>query len=157
MAVRTDVETFYREHASAVLGFLVSLSRDRALAEDLLQDTFIKATRSLGSYRGGSPRAWLFAIARSTFIDHTRRRRVDPVEEIDQTAPPDPDVAERLVIEDVLSRLPERQRTALVLADQVGMPHAEVAETLGISPGASRVLIHRARSAFRKIYEEQNR
>lgn len=156
MATRTDIEDFYREHASAVLGFLVSLSRDRNVAEDLLQDTFIKATRALGAYRGGSPRAWLFAIARSTFIDHTRRRRIDPVDDLDTTAPPDTDVVERLTIEHVLGRIPERQRTALVLADQVGMPAAEVAATFGISPGAARVLIHRARHTFRTIYEEQS-
>ena len=64
MADNADIERFYRDHASAVLGFLVSLARDRPLAEDLMQDTFVKATRALGSYRGGSPKAWLFAIAR---------------------------------------------------------------------------------------------
>ena len=55
--------------------FLVSLCRDPIWAEDLMQDTFVKATRSMGGYRGGNPRSWLFSIARSVFIDDTRRRR----------------------------------------------------------------------------------
>lgn len=157
MASPTNIEDFYREHASAVLAFLVSLARDRALAEDLLQDTFVKATRALGSYRGGSPRAWLFAIARSTFIDHTRRRRIEPDDQLEAVAPPDDDVDERLLIETVLARLPERQRSALVLSDHVGLSPAEIGEALDTTPGAARVLIHRARHGFREIYEEQTR
>lgn len=71
----TDIDAFYRDHAGPVYGYLVALSRNRSLAEDLMHDTFVKAGRSLGGYRGGSPRAWLFAIARSVFVDEMRRSR----------------------------------------------------------------------------------
>lgn len=154
MADNADIERFYRDHASAVLGFLVSLARDRPLAEDLMQDTFIKATRALGAYRGGSPKAWLFAIARSTFIDHVRKKSALPVEEIDLVAPETDDYGTRDAIQRVLGRLPERQRAALLLSDHVGLTGDEVGESLGISAGAARVLIHRARLAFRENYEK---
>ena len=73
------IERFYRAHADAVYAFLLSLCRDPIWAEDLMQDTFVKATRSISGYRGGNPRSSLFSIARSVFIDDTRRRRAIPV------------------------------------------------------------------------------
>mgnify|MGYP006208618223 CR=1 FL=1 len=135
--------------------YLVSLCRDRMLAEDLMQETFIKATRALGGYRGGSPRAWLFAISRTVFLDHVRReaRRPTVSDELDPPRVGESDVAEVDAIERALATLPERQRTALLLSDRVGLSGAEVAETLGISEGAARVLIHRARHTFRATYE----
>ena len=150
------IERFYRAHADAVYAFLVSLCRDPIWAEDLMQDTFVKATRSMGGYRGGNPRSWLFSIARSVFIDDTRRRRAIPVDEIEEQGVVDSDVAELIVIERSLSKLPERQRTALLLADKAGMSYAEVAEAIGCSAAAVKVLIHRARVSFRAHYTETN-
>jgi hypothetical protein len=82
-----------------------------------MQDTFARATRSLGGYRGGNSKSWLFAIARSVFIDDVRKRRPVPTEDIDTAHSTDPDVAEIDVISEALAALPERQRTALLLAD----------------------------------------
>ena len=148
------IERFYREHANAVYAFLLSLCRDPVWAEDLMQDTFVKATRSMGGYRGGNPRSWLFSIARSVFIDDTRRRRAIPVEEIEEQGVADSDVAELMLIERSLSKLPERQRIALLLADKAGLSYAEVAEAIGCSEAAVKVLIHRARVSFRAHHTE---
>jgi RNA polymerase sigma-70 factor (ECF subfamily) len=124
-----------------------------------MQDTFVRATRALGGYRGGSPKAWLFSIARTVFLDDTRRRARRPVlvREQDSAAAPVSDPVEQEVIERALSRLPERQRTALVLSDRVGLTGSEIAAALGISEGAARVLLHRARHSFRVVYEEDSR
>ena len=143
MAQDDRIEGFYREHASFVYAFLVSLCRDRAWAEDLMQDTFIKATLAMGGYRGGSPRAWLFAIARNVFLDDARRRRPEPRDEIDSVSGAGVDVAEVDAIERTLAALPQRQRMALVLADHVGLTAGEVGVAMGLTPGAARVLIHR--------------
>lgn len=151
------IERFYREHANAVYAFLVSLCRDPVWAEDLMQDTFVKATRSLGGYRGGNPRSWLFTIARSVFIDDTRKRRAVPTDEIGDTAATDPDAVEAMLIEQALGQLPERQRTALLLVDRAGLGYADAAEALGCSIGAMKVLVHRARISFRAHYSEANR
>lgn len=150
------IESFYREHARSVFAFLLSLTRDRMLAEDLTQDTFIKATRSLSGFRGGSPRSWLFTIARSVFIDHTRKRRAVPAEAVDRAVPGGPDVEERELIDAILTRLPEGQRMALLLVDQAGMTYAEMAGVVGISPDAAKGLLHRARRNFRTAYQEAN-
>lgn len=147
-----SIEDFYREHANAVYAFCVSLCRDRTWAEDLMQETFAKATRYLGGYRGGNPRSWLFAIARSVFIDEVRRRHPIPIEQTPEFPVEDTDVTEVELIDQVLGKLPERQRMALLLADQAGLPYSEVATAVGATPAAVKVLIHRARVNFRDAY-----
>ncbi len=153
MDQRATIDGFYREHAKAVYAFCVSLCRDRLWAEDLMQDTFARATRALGGYRGGDPKSWLFAIARSVFIDDVRKRRPVPAPGRDDLQTMDPDVAEVDAIERALSALPERQRIALLLADQAGLPYSEIAAVLGATPAAVKVLIHRARLGFRHSYQ----
>lgn len=148
------IEDFFRTQYRAVYAYLVALSRDRSWAEDLLQDTFIKASRSLAGYRGGDPRSWLFTIARSVFIDATRRHRPTVVDEIPDEGIDDPDVTDRMVIDRVLWRLPERQRAALLLVDDIGLSYQEAAAALDTTLGAFKVLLHRARSAFRTHYSE---
>lgn len=150
------IEAFYREHARAVFSFLLSLSSDRALAEDLTQDTFIKATRALSGFRGGDPKAWLFTIARSVFIDHTRRRRPVPTDIVDTAQANDPDIDERHVIDAALTRLTDRQRMALLLVDHAGMTYAEMAQVVGTTPEAAKGLLHRARTSFRNSYLEMH-
>lgn len=118
-----------------------------------MQETFARATRYMGGYRGGDPRSWLFAIARSVFIDDTRKKRPLPTDEVVEAPVEDRDPTMREVIDTALEALPERQRTALLLADHAGLSHAEIATVLGITPGASKVLVHRARLNFRKAYE----
>lgn len=148
------IEHLYRDHAPAVYAYCVSICRDRVWAEDLMQDTFARATRAIGGYRGGSPRSWLFAIARTTFLDDLRRRRPEPSAEAFDTPVEDPDLTEVDIIERTLARLPERQRTALLLSDRAGLSPAEIGAAMGTTPGAAKVLVHRARVAFRKSYEE---
>jgi RNA polymerase sigma factor (sigma-70 family) len=149
------VEELYRAHAGLVLAFLVGLTRDRDQAEDLMQETFVRATRALGGYRGGSPRAWLLAIARTTFLDATRKRVPVPVDAVPDAGRTDPDVVEQLTVQATLAQLSEPYRTVLVLRDQLGLPYEDIAQTMGRSPGATKVLIHRARAAFRETYAKE--
>jgi RNA polymerase sigma factor (sigma-70 family) len=149
------VEELYRAHAGLVLAFLVGLTRDRDQAEDLMQETFVRATRALGGYRGGSPRAWLLAIARTTFLDATRKRVPTPVDDVPDGGLTDPDVVERLTVQATLARLSEPYRTVLLLRDQLELPYEDIAQTLGRSPGATKVLTHRARAAFREEYAKE--
>lgn len=148
------IEEFYRAHARAVRAFLISLGRDPHLADDLTQETFIKATRALGGYRGGDPRSWLFSIARSVFIDTMRRTRAIPSDTLPDPGSDDPDVAEALAVADALGRLPERYRLAILLVDHAGLPYADAAKAMDITLGAMKVLLHRARNRFRTLYTE---
>lgn len=151
---KPSLEEFYRDHAGAVFSYLSWLSRDYNRAEDLMQETFVKATRSFAGYRGGSPRSWLFSIARSVFLDDVRRRRPVPSPDLEGATREDPDIAEADAVRRVLASLPEAQRSALVLRDLVGLSYTEIADMLGKSLGATKVLIHRARAGFRTRYTE---
>ncbi len=151
-----SIEDFYREHATAVYAFCVSLCRDRVWAEDLMQETFARSTRYLGGYRGGNPRSWLFTISRSVFIDEVRRHRPIPTDQTYEIPVEDTDVAEVDLIERALRALPERQRIALLLADHAGLPYVEIAMAVGATPAAVKVLIHRARVNFRAAYTKAN-
>jgi RNA polymerase sigma-70 factor (ECF subfamily) len=121
-----------------------------------MQDTFIRATRALPGYRGGSPKAWLFAIARTTFLDDARRIARRPAAALVEVPVIDPDVAEGETIRSILAGLPETQRTALVLRDQLGFSYDEVSRVLEKSLSATKVTIHRARAAFRRAYERES-
>lgn len=121
-----------------------------------MQDTFVRATRVLAGYRGGSPRAWLYSIARTTFLDDYRKRSKREYGALVELPAEDPDVAERQLIKGILADLPEVQRSALVLRDQLALSYEEVAATLGKSLGATKVIIHRARAAFRRAYERES-
>lgn len=150
------IENFYREHARAVYAFCVSLCRDPIWAEDLMQDTFSRATRAMSGYRGGNPRSWLFAITRSVFIDDVRKRRPEPSDQTEETGSSDRDVTEVEIIKMTLATLPDRQRTALLLADEAGLTYAEIAPVVNATPAAVKVLIHRARTNFRATYQKLN-
>lgn len=120
-----------------------------------MQETFVRGMTSLSGFRGESPRSWLFAIARNVFIDDANRRRREEFGVLaDQTSTRDSDMTEVLAIRDALDSLPEIYRSALVLRDQIGFSYEEVSSILGKSLPATKVLIHRARAAFRKAYEE---
>ena len=150
------MEQWYRAHAPAVARLIHGLTRDRDLTEDLMQETFVRATRALAGYRGGEPRAWLLRIARTTTIDHLRRRSEVPLgDELPPRAVRDVDVAELVTVRAALGRLSEDHRTVLVLRDDLGLPHEEVAQILDRSVGATRVLLHRARAAFADAYRTE--
>jgi RNA polymerase sigma factor (sigma-70 family) len=148
------IENFYRVHARAVYAFCLSLCRDPIWAEDLMQDTFSRATRALSGYRGGNPKSWLFAIARSVFIDDVRKRRPEPSDLLIEMSSVDRDVAEIDIIRMSLATLPDRQRTALLLADEAGLSYGDIAPLVNATPAAVKVLIHRARLNFRAAYQK---
>lgn len=118
--------------------------------EDLVQETYLRAMRSLHNYRGDAPvMAWLFAIARNVCSDHVRRnertRRLQqrlfaqPVELADRA---DPDVSLQLL----LRQLGPDRREAFVLTQLLGLSYEEAAVTLGCPIGTIRSRVARART-----------
>lgn len=153
MAGRIDLEDIFREHQRGIYGYLLRITNDSTLAEDLAQEVFLRAFRHAPGFRGDSSvRTWLFVIARSVLASHYRRGDgrgwVD--DDPDQAVTVDP--AARLGIEEALLSLPVSSREALVLCDLLGFDPTEAADLVGIAPNAFRVRLHRARTAFRKVY-----
>jgi RNA polymerase sigma-70 factor (ECF subfamily) len=139
-----------------------------APAEDAAQEAFISAYRSLGRFRGGSFRAWLFRIAANACYDELRRRKARPATSLDRTGDEDerpldpPDTAPSMeehaanvelhrALEDALGQLPDEMRLAIVLCDVQGFDYAEIAATMRVSLGTVKSRISRARSRLRVI------
>jgi RNA polymerase sigma factor (sigma-70 family) len=152
---RPSIETMFRAHRGLVLGYLLRRTGDRATAEDLAQDTFLRATRAILGWRGGRPEAWLLAIARNVLVDAQRRGRPTlPLEE-GLPAVGEGDPATGVAVKDVLRRLPDSQARLLTLVHVDGFTHAEVARMIGTTPAAVKTGVWRAREAFRRVYESE--
>lgn len=161
----TAFRALYSLVSPRLYGYLVKISRQRALAADLLQLTFMKVHRARGAYiRGADPLPWIYAIAHRTFIDEVRKQKHDVVRlghdgDPEQAAAPDRDdrrndaVNSELVSAalSALSRLPHEQRQAVVLTKLEGKTLAEAAEIAGTSIGAMKVRAHRGYKALRNI------
>jgi RNA polymerase sigma-70 factor (ECF subfamily) len=141
---------FVRATQTEVWRFTAALV-DPGAADDLTQETFLRAFRALDTFQGRSTvRTWLLGIARRTCADHlravVRRRRLD-VRLATQAATegPAPDPAQRLSSADLLSRLGEERRTAFVLTQVLGLSYAEAAEVESVPVGTIRSRVARAR------------
>lgn len=156
-AGRTDAfDAIHDRYVHELLGYarqvLAGAHHD---AEEVVQDAFIKALKAMrADDRPIALRPWLYAIVRNRALDELRRPRrsagVDPEELMlpDPGADPLDRMIERHRFDRVVSgirKLPERQREALVLRELDGRTHEEVAQRLGITTGASKTLLHRAR------------
>lgn len=149
-----ELEDIFRAHQKEIFMYLLRTVGDRRLAEDLAQDTFLRACGSAVLFRGeASPRTWLFSIARRALADHYRRRSPDVLLGEGPDLPARiPDTAERIAVEQALRVMPLLQREAVVLCDVLGFSPAEAAEMTGVSANAFRVRLHRARARFREVY-----
>ena len=160
---RLAFERLYRRHRDRIYGLVWRLSGgDHALAEDLLQEAFVRAWQKLDSFRGDSRFAtWLHRLTVNVALSD-RRIRVRRLERetalegaAERTASGAQDVyaGTNMDLEQAISRLPERARTVLVLFDVEGYSHAEIAELAGMAVGSSKAQLHRARKLVREELE----
>ncbi|WP_414472153.1 sigma-70 family RNA polymerase sigma factor [Microvirga sp. M2] len=134
-----------------------SLARDEANAEDLVQDTLVRAYERRSSFQsGGNLRGWLLSILHNTFID-TRRRRAAEFRRLEQAAaladsavPPEQESRVRLrQVQAAFMSLPDEQRAALHLVAIEGLSYQEAANALKIPVGTLMSRLGRARAALR--------
>lgn len=156
-------DAFVGRHQGSVFRYLALLARDRADAEDALQEAFVAAWRGAAGFRGGgSARSWLLAVARNALSRLHRRRmgepdRFEPIDRVDalgvragwgSVADPDPlleRLARRELVERALATLPDPERETVVLRDVEGLTGAEVAEVTGVTLAAMKSRLHRGR------------
>lgn len=155
------IEMLYEEYQRPILAYLTRLVSDREAAEDLCQETFIKAMRG---WAGRDPTAsvagWLYRIATNAAYDHLRRRRrirFIPLIEVDQPLGAEHSMEARLEQEEpvrhALAQLPTMYRLPLVLHSYEGRGTQEIADTLGCSNSAVKTRLFRARERFREVYQ----
>jgi RNA polymerase sigma-70 factor (ECF subfamily) len=134
-----------------------SLTRDETRAEDLVQDTLVRAYERHRSFRsGGNLRGWLLSILHNTFIDHRRSntaeaRRLEQAGAVAETAaPPAQESTVRFQqVQAAFLRLPDEQRAALHLVAIEGLSYQEAADALGIPIGTLMSRLGRARATLR--------
>ena len=153
----TDFETLYRRYAPDVFRFAHYLSGDRAEAEDITSETFVRAWTSPEPIEMSTVKGYLFTIARNLHLRRMSRRsrqvglmpdtpdpRAGPLRQVESKA-------ELRAVMDGLQRLPEVDRAALLMRALEEMPYEEIARALSISLAAVKVKIHRARLALSHI------
>lgn len=135
---------------------------DHQEAEDLTQETFIRAFRALGSYDGERIRSmelrpWLWTIAMNLGRNHLRDRARRPTfvdSDVDRGAD-DPEPVDGVAWDRRLSSLTESQRAAVVLRHVVGMGIVEIAEVTGRPEGTVKADVHRGLARLRRVMEEE--
>ena len=160
----TDEEAFERyvlPEIEVLLRVARSITRNHAEAEDLVQDTLIRAYRAIGRFDGRYPRAWLLTILRNTHINRNRRRRPELLRDQDATferlasdaSTDQADVfVEQTIDGEILAALDELSddfRRVVELVDIDGLSYTEAAEVLGIPVGTVMSRLHRARRRIR--------
>ena len=156
-----QLESMWDSHRSIIRRFLIGLTHDVDLAEDLLQETYLHAWRGVSGYRGGDERAWLCAIARNAYLSHIRRACVrsevcTDVEMHGRTAPyaGSTEHVDRLDLSNLVSKLPDDLRTALVMKHHMGMTYPEIARRTDCATITARTRVNRAISLIRAALNE---
>ena len=155
-------EELYRQHARRLFSLVVRMVGSAQDAEDLVQEVFLQAHRTLAGFRGESTLGtWLYRLTMNHCLDHLRGRQAkmsratgsldeDAVEPV-APAPMVPQAISRLDLERAIDALPPGSRAAFLLHDVEGFEHREVADILGISEGTSKSQVHKARLKLRTL------
>jgi RNA polymerase sigma-70 factor (ECF subfamily) len=158
---REAFASLIQRYQQPVGGYLWRLTGDREVAQDLTQDTFLRAYRAIGATHPGLRlRAWLYRIATNLAYDHFRRQRQFTwVPLLPATGPPaseEPtDVEEADAVWRTLALLNPKDRAVLLVCVLEGYSYREAAEILGGSAGAVRKRLARAKARFRRAYGGQ--
>ena len=153
------------EHLPALHRFVYRLCGHQQLAEDLVQETILRAMRSLdGLKHEETLRVWLFRIARNAWLDDCKKNQrlrqwdEDASEAVSLVdADPSETIEHRELIEMAnlaITKLPERQRTVLILASGEGLTNSEIAQVLEISTDAVKSNLYAARIAMRNAFKK---
>ena len=149
-------QRYYRE----IYLYLLSLSKNRAVAEDLLQETFLKAILSLPDSHGNT-RAWLYLVARNLYFNQRKQEQHLTLTDESEELSDGDDLLEQIISDEKrkllyrgLSRLEERKREVLQMQYFGGLSQKEIAAVLHLTPEHVRVLAFRARKELRNWMEE---
>lgn len=162
---RRDFDTIILPHLSAVTAYAKSLARDRDIADELVQDTMLRALRAFASFRGGQdPKPWLLTIVRNRFYsvirDRNRRLRflqtrgLYEVLNTPDSVGSDPESVTACrelmcTVDDLIAALPHEFREVLVLRGLDELSYREISERIDIPVGTVMSRLHRARAMLR--------
>ncbi|MFB7913523.1 sigma-70 family RNA polymerase sigma factor [Streptomyces sp. NPDC056061] len=155
---REAADAFVRALHRDVVRYVAHLSADPQAAEDLAQDTFLRALRTLHRFEGrSSARTWLLTIARRAVVDDFRRAAARPLladtddwsATVERAQPTGlPGFEDEVALQELLAELPYDRRQAFVLTQLLGLSYAEAARAAGCPVGTVRSRVARARTAL---------
>ncbi len=164
-----DVDAFddvYAAFNTRLFSFLVRLSRRRDVAEDLLEETWLRLVKHARRLRTDTRlAAWLFTVARNLHASYNRSRMLEDSAaaslialwpySLERSSPFEAAAASELErrIERALAAMPAVSREVLLLVSVAGLDHSDAADICGITPGAFRQRLHRARETLAKVLE----
>jgi RNA polymerase sigma-70 factor (ECF subfamily) len=156
-----------RELASAILHFLERYVGNRAVAEELLQETLLRMNKGLPSFAGrSSVKTWAFAIASRVAADYLRhpdrKTSIVALDAIEEPIDPERGIEERLIVGEmnecmrgVIDSLPDAYRAALILHDLQGHSAEQTSEICECSVATAKIRIHRARNRLKEALAKQ--
>lgn len=164
-----QLEQLFKLYSKPLYYYLWKLSGSSHLAEDLTQETFIRATISLHTYQGEEARAWLFKVARNIYIDEWRkrkRRQSIPLVNMFKLAekmispyglPEEAALAQERKddLHALFNYLPEHYRTILYLREAAEFSYAEIATAMDLTVDQVKVTLHRARKKLETIAQQK--
>jgi RNA polymerase sigma-70 factor, ECF subfamily len=148
------------EHAGVLYAFVHRYTDDRQLAEDVVQETLLRAWQRLDRLNTDDPRSYLFTVARNVLTDTWRAKQRRPIEITDEHTPtlPAADQVDRtldaLLVAEALRRLSNEHRTVVEHLYFHGRPVAETAKLLGLAEGTVKSRAYYAVRALRSIFDE---
>lgn len=160
-------------YQSQVYNLAFHIMHDPAAADDATQEAFISAYRAMKKFRGGSFRSWLLRIVKNACYDELRRRKRRPqvswedFGELDEEANPylgdGGDKPEETLqqqelhalLERTIAKLPEHQRTTLILVDQMGLAYDEAADVMNVAIGTVKSRLARARREMQELLQAE--
>jgi len=159
---RRAFERLYRANVDRVFSVCVRMVGDRARAEDLTQDVFVRCWEKLGTFRGDAQfSTWLHRLAVNVVLNdreaeaRRRDRHDDGIEDLDTIAAGDvrplPVPGLSLDLEQAIATLPPGAKKVFVLHDVEGYTHEEIGEMLGVTAGGCKAQLHRARMLLRRM------
>jgi len=154
----------YDRYGRVAYGLALRIVRDRALAEDAVQEAFLGVWRSAGTFRAehGKPSTWILTLVHRRAVDLVRReerRRADPLDDVEQPTGEATDEeawlrAQRQVVQEALRKLPPEQREAIELAYYGGFTQSELAEKLGQPLGTIKSRMFAGLKRLRELLAE---
>lgn len=158
-----DFDQIYNDYFQDVFYYLRSLSSNRDVAEELTQDTFVKAMKSLDKYDGRKDiRAWLFTIAKNSFIDRCRKEKHYAMEQQPDTlVTSEPSFVEKMMdqadafqVHKILHEMPEPYKEVFSLRIFGELPFEQIGKLFGKSDSWARVTYYRAKQKILKCWED---
>ena len=141
----TQIQIWYEQYKTGIYRYILSMTRDPALAEDVLQDTFVKLLTGRARFAPGKEQAWFYKTARNRCLDILKHRDSQP-----QLPPPSPEEPRWEFVE-LLAPLQDRDRELVALKILGGFTHREIAAITGTTVHAAKKRYERA---IQKLREE---